>query len=50
MRQRLPSIFADDTVVYCSLACLAQAVEYLQNAFIIVQNTHELKLVSVFRT
>ncbi len=40
------SFYTDDTVVYSCAASLAQATEYLQNAFVVVQNTlHELKLV-----
>lgn len=38
--------YADDTVIYCSTSSLVQALEYLQIAFIEVQNTlMQLKLV-----
>ena len=38
--------YADDTVIYCFAPTLNQAIENLQNAFIVVQNTlHQLKLV-----
>ena len=38
--------YADDTVIYCCASTLVKAIEYLQNAFIVVQNTLlQLKLV-----
>ena len=38
--------YADDTVIYCCASTLAKATEYLQNAFIVFQNTLlQLKLV-----
>ncbi len=39
-------LYADDTVIYSCAATLVHAVEHLQNAFFVMQNTlHELKLV-----